>query len=785
MADHHLYDNPWPPAARNDDSSHQKSPTSTINTASNPWRSTRASITTRSRRSYSQSRSDSSEDTYRETDTLTGDDDVWSRTNRRARPVQYREGGTIDWQHEEAAENARLHALNNSMNASFLSRAFSSIVEGTRVWFVLGLTGAGVGIIGAWLDILVAWLSDLKSGRCRYGFFYNEVACCSGLNAGDVCNEWQMWSDYLNVRSFFLGGALHWLAYVFLAVAFASSAAVLVRSYAPYAFHTGIPEIKAILGGYVLDAFLTPWTLLIKSLGLALAVASGLSLGKEGPLVHVSCCLALLLMGMFKSLQQNEAQKRYILAAAAAAGVAVAFGSPLGAVIFGLEELDLFSHRPVIWRAFVTSALAAVSLQYIDPFGTAKLVLFQVNSNTVWRDFELIPWSLLAVAGGALGSLLINLNARAAVFRKNSVINDWPLLEVAVITAITAIISYPLVYLRVQSSLLVSDLFQECDPKLDFYGLCDSTATFRNVTLLLLTAGVKLLLTAWTFGIQVPAGIFLPSITIGATLGRAVGIIMHAMHQKWPMLWIFNTCPPEPGSRCIFPGFYSVVGAAAMLGGVTRMTVSLVVILFELTGALSHVLPIMISVIISKFVGDAFGKSGIYATWIQLRGYPSLPADEFRDQGRTAASVMVPARKIFCVGATSTLGELQGLVTSHRYYGFPVVDNGLLVGYVTREQLKSAIGPLLEETQNDGAPGRCTFIYRPEGFPGVDLSDLVDTSILQMRKEMPLELVTSTFQKMSLRCILFTSRGRLAGMLTKRDVVDLMTTGKFKNALVG
>jgi H+/Cl- antiporter ClcA len=64
-------------------------------------------------------------------------------------------------------------------------------------------------------------------------------------------------------------------------VAFAWSAAVLVVTYAPYAFHTGIPEIKAILNGYVLDAFLSPWTLLIKSLGLALSVASGLSLGKE------------------------------------------------------------------------------------------------------------------------------------------------------------------------------------------------------------------------------------------------------------------------------------------------------------------------------------------------------------------------------------------------------------------------------------------------------------------------------------------------------------------------
>lgn len=62
-----------------------------------------------------------------------------------------------------------------------------------------------------------------------------------------------------------------------------------------------------ILSGYVFDAFLGPWTLLIKALGLALAVASGLSLGKEGPLVHVACCMAFLLARIFK-LKPNECE---------------------------------------------------------------------------------------------------------------------------------------------------------------------------------------------------------------------------------------------------------------------------------------------------------------------------------------------------------------------------------------------------------------------------------------------------------------------------------------------
>ena len=92
------------------------------------------------------------------------------------------------------------------------------------------------------------------------------------------------------------------------------------------------------------------------------------------------------------ALTTCAAQKRKLLAAAAAAGVSVAFGSPLGGVLFGLEELDAFSNdSDVMWRGFVTSVIAAGSLQYVDPFGTSKLVLFQVSeSETVWRGFELV-----------------------------------------------------------------------------------------------------------------------------------------------------------------------------------------------------------------------------------------------------------------------------------------------------------------------------------------------------------------------------------------------------------
>jgi chloride channel 3/4/5 len=124
--------------------------------------------------------------------------------------------------------------------------------------------------------------------------------------AGDICTDWQTWSRYFHIKSIILQSLLQSTVYISLGVLFAGTASTLVVSYAPYAFHTGIPEVIAILGGYVLDGFLTPWTLLIKALGVVLAVASGLSLGKEGPLVHIACCAAHLLCSLVPEVRANE-----------------------------------------------------------------------------------------------------------------------------------------------------------------------------------------------------------------------------------------------------------------------------------------------------------------------------------------------------------------------------------------------------------------------------------------------------------------------------------------------
>ena len=132
-------------------------------------------------------------------------------------------------------------------------------------------------------------------------------------------------------------------------IIFALTSASLVKAYAPYAAGSGISEIKCIIAGFVMKGFLGFWTLLIKSICLPLAIASGLSVGKEGPSVHYAVCTGNVISRFFDKYKRNAAKTREILSACAAAGVAVAFGSPIGGVLFSLEVsssyAEYYMHR--------------------------------------------------------------------------------------------------------------------------------------------------------------------------------------------------------------------------------------------------------------------------------------------------------------------------------------------------------------------------------------------------------------------------------------------------------
>lgn len=281
---------------------------------------------------------------------------------------RYEDFTTIDWVQDSAREQLRRRARRKE-NAGFFQRdgqlgwrrKLGESYDAGQAWIVVTLVGAAIGLNAGFLNIVTEWLSDIKRGYCTTAFYLNENFCCWGAENGEnglcvrVCKPLK--GDRLPGMAYvdiFMVDELYSLFSIFSMEAqkticrvqqtlidvqtlFAFTSARLVKSFAPYAAGSGISEIKCIIAGFVMKGFLGFWTLLIKSICLPLAIASGLSVGKEGPSVHYAVCTGNVISRFFGKYKRNAAKTREILSACAAAGVAVAFGSPIGGVLFSLE----------------------------------------------------------------------------------------------------------------------------------------------------------------------------------------------------------------------------------------------------------------------------------------------------------------------------------------------------------------------------------------------------------------------------------------------------------------
>ena len=658
------------------------------------------------------------------------------------------------------------------------------IADASQIWWILVATGIAVGGLAAAIDVTSNWLGDLKTGVCSNvenggQFYLKKVFCCWGITSYAECSDWRAWSGVLGVKNVAGSYIIEYITFVCFSVLFATCASLLVNRFSIYAKQSGIPEIKTVLGGFVIRKFLGGWTLAVKSLGLCLSVASGMWLGKEGPLVHVACCCANVLMKLFDGLNGNEARKRETFSAAAASGISVAFGSPIGGVLFSLEQLSYYFPDKTMWASFVGAMVAAVTLQAFDPFRTGKLVLYQVTYHSGWHVFELMPFAVIGIIGGLYGAMFIKLNMRVANWRtssKNPFLSR-PVQEVAVVALITALVSFPITFMRAQSSELVEYLFAECtDISDDFLGLCKSGVANTGVIFMLLVSSlIGFALTVITFGLQIPAGILLPSMAVGALYGRVVGLIVEVMQREYPGFFVFASC--EPDVPCVTPGIYAVIGAASALAGTTRMTVSIVVIMFELTGALTYVLPIMIAVMLSKWVGDAFGKRGIYESWIQFQGYPFLDnKDDSSMPDVPVSQIMTRFDDLVCITATGhTIESLRELLQQQRFRGFPVVNDtreAILLGYISRIELQFALDSATSASRSLPPTAQCFFQHQPLADPTItlDLRPWMDQTPITLNSRSTLLLANEMLQKIGLRYIIFADRGVLAGLLTKKDL---------------
>uniref|UniRef100_A0A8C8A2D4 Chloride channel, voltage-sensitive 1a n=1 Tax=Oryzias sinensis TaxID=183150 RepID=A0A8C8A2D4_9TELE len=491
---------------------------------------------------------------------------------------------------------------------------------------------------------------------------------------------------------------LAWVAYPLIFVLFASLFCHLVS---PQAIGSGIPELKTILRGVVLKEYLTLKAFIAKVIGLTAALGSGMPVGKEGPFVHIaSICAAVLsrFMSFFSGVYQNPYCYTDILTVGCAVGVGCCFGTPLGGVLFSIEVTSTYFAVRNYWRGYFAATFSAFIFRVLSVFNKDAVTITALFRTNFRMDFpfdlqELPAFAIIGISCGFLGAFFVYLNRQVVLFmrRPNAMTRfliKHRLIFPAVVTLVIASLTFPPGFGQFMAGELMP---RECINSLfDNFtwtkiwgspppvGLGRSAAWLHPdvsvFVVLLLFFVMKFWMSAVATTMPIPSGAFMPVFILGAAFGRLVGEIMATL---FPDGIVFDDILYR-----IIPGGYAVIGAAALTGAVTH-TVSTAVICFELTGQISHILPMMVAVILANMVAQGLQPS-LYDSIIQVKKLPYLP-----DQYNTfVENIMV--RKVKFISSQSTYREVKHLLDSSSLKTIPLVDSKdsmILLGSIDRLEL--------------------------------------------------------------------------------------------------
>ena len=386
-------------------------------------------------------------------------------------------------------------------------------------------------------------------------------------------------------------------------------------------------------------------------------------------------------------------------------------------------------------------------------------MLFETKYGVDYDAVHYLIFILLGAAGGIFGGVFCKANFLwSKSFRKYAIIKNHPVFEVFLAVLATALLQYPNPITREPGDIIIKTLLVDCrNPQGSW--VCKQEALANKSGYygwLVYGTTVKLVLTIVTFGCKVPSGIIIPSLDAGAFFGRLIGQAIIG----------------------ISPGIFAMVGAAAFLAGVSRMTVSLTVIMFELTGEVDYIPPFMIAILTAKWVADALSSEGVYDLAQTVLGHPFLDPEHavsiVRDQGvlveelippsQTMREITVDVGQMFKVPKSllkTKLSQLKarGLMDA----GLVLVDsNHMLHGYLAEGELDFAIHQegLLQDDQ-------------PVDLLEGPLSTFVDRTPLTISAKAPMEYAVEMFGKLGLRHIIVVEEGssKVVGVVIKKRLV--------------
>jgi len=449
--------------------------------------------------------------------------------------------------------------------------------------------------------------------------------------------------------------------------------------------------------------------------------------GKEGPMIHSGAIVGAAL-SQGKSLTfgfdtswtkfqdlRNDKSKRDFVTFGAAAGVTAAFNAPIGGILFTLEEGASYWSTSLTFRGFFCSMITQLTLNILYSgftLGTDRgngLFAFGLFSDFGgFKTYELFIFVLIGMGGGLLGALFNEHNRQAALFRREYVnTNARRFIELLVITSVMTFISFlfPLMWNTCttkptdtadwsssQVQLLdqlerfqcgeneynevASLFFVPADITLQqlfhFKEVDGTSYTTFSTGALLLFFFPYFIIASIIGGAFCPAGLFVPTLIAGATLGRVVGHIL-------------NTIAP---GYVTDSGSYALIGASALMGGMSRLTIAGTVIVLEASGNSEYLLPLMLTFAAARYTGNAINEP-LYDLMIHLKRLPFLDGS-LKTLGllNYHPIIEIIAQPVVTLNEINKVSDVHKILTNRTHNGFPVISSdGHLRGLILRKQL--------------------------------------------------------------------------------------------------
>lgn len=362
-------------------------------------------------------------------------------------------------------------------------------------------------------------------------------------------------------------------------------AVAITRHFAPEASGSGIPHLKAVLLRFRnLD-----WKriLPVKFLGGIIAIGSGLALGREGPTVQMGGAVG---DAISRFLKVSERDRLTLTTAGAGAGLAAAFNAPLSGLIFVLEEVRR-DFQPIVFGA---TFVAAVIADIIARIGSGQFPVFSVPSYPV-PPLESLPFfAILGVIAGLFG-VLYNKGLLASL----RIFKHMPRpLKMPLVALIGAMIGFAGWF----SPLMIGS----------GHGLAEEVLSGKvALSLIPIYFFLRYFLTITSYGTGAPGGIFAPLLVLGSLLGLAIGEVVHSLT---PLV-------------VPIPAVFAVVGMAAFFTAIVRAPLTGIMLIVEMTGNYSQMLPLLISCFCAFIVAEALKDIPIYEALLDrdLKGMGVLP----------------------------------------------------------------------------------------------------------------------------------------------------------------